>query len=711
MKSAAVELLLEIGCEEIPAGLLAGAATELQVTLQKYLSAENLLIDGASVETFAAPRRLVATCSKLRPRQEDVSREVTGPPKAIAFDAEGRPTRAAESFAGKQGIPLEKLYLVNTPRGEYLAAAQVTKGRSASERLAEIRRRAVGEISWPRTMYWTGMSGARFIRPIRWVVALLGRQVVHFEIGDVAAGNVTTGHRFLGKARIPVTGFADYVSKLKKNYVMVRPAERSQKIERELAHLVSPKSLRVNKDEQLNRLVTYLNEFPTVILGSFDPSYLALPEEILITVMRDHQKYFAVRRRDGGLAPHFLAVINMDRDRKGLVCAGHERVLRARFADAKFFWESDQECRLADYLPKLANVTFQAKLGSYGEKVERVRALARWLAEQLFSRGIHDARVADVDRAAELAKCDLVTGMVGEFGELQGIVGGLYAKAQGESEEIASAIYDHYRPAGLHDPIPRNLTGAILAISDKLDTLVGCFGVGVLPTGSSDPFALRRAAIGVVKVILECKMPVSLAELVAAAARGLASLPPKLHISAETQTAVIDFLVDRARYILLERDGFAYDEVNAALAAGSDDLVDAVERIGAVRAIRKTKNFEPLAVSFKRIRKIIEKAGPRDQWQLSAVRPELFQEDAERKLHAAAHRVAREAEQHKRARRYRDALQGIASLRPDVDEFFNRVMVMAEQDDVRRNRLTLLAELLGEFSTIADFSELAPAER
>ncbi len=229
MKSDAVELLLEVGCEEIPAGLLAGAATELQVTLQKYLSAENLLIDGASVETFAAPRRLVATCSKLRPRQEDVSREVTGPPKAIAFDAEGRPTRAAESFAGKQGVPLDKLYLVNTPRGEYLAAAQVTKGRSASERLTEILPRAVGEISWPRTMYWTGMSGARFIRPIRWVVALLGGQIVHFQIGDVASGNITAGHRFLGKARIPVTGFADYVSKLKKNYVMVRPAERSQK--------------------------------------------------------------------------------------------------------------------------------------------------------------------------------------------------------------------------------------------------------------------------------------------------------------------------------------------------------------------------------------------------------------------------------------------------------------------------------------------------
>ena len=361
-----------------------------------------------------------------------------------------------------------------------------------------------------------------------------------------------------------------------------------------------------------------------MILGEFDPAYLVLPEEILITVMRGHQKYFAVRRRDGRLAPNFLAVINLDRDRKGWVCAGHERVLRARFADAKFFWESDQKCRLADYLPKLSHVTFQTKLGSYAEKVERVRALARWMAEQWFARGIHDARVADADRAAELAKCDLVTDMVREFTELQGVVGGLYAKAQGESEEISSAVYDHYRPVGVADPIPRNLTGCILAVADKLDTLVGCFAVGVVPTGSSDPFALRRAALGIVKIILERRLPLSLGELVAASSRGLTTYAPKFSLTAEMQRQVLDFLIDRARHILIERDGFAYDEVSAALAAGSDDLVDAVERVAAVRAIRKTKNFEPLAVSFKRIRKILEKAGPREQWQMAAVRPELF---------------------------------------------------------------------------------------
>ncbi len=710
MKPTTAELLFEVGCEEIPAGMLPGAIKQLQVILQQYMAAENLLVD-APVETFGAPRRLVASCAKVLLKQNDIEREVTGPPKTVAFDAEGKPTRAAESFAGKQGVPLASLYLVHTPRGEYVAAKQVIKGLPAVERLAEILPLAIAKISWPRTMYWTGASGLRFIRPIRWIVALLGKERVRFSVDGVASGNSTRGHRFLGKREIPVTGAKDYFAKLRTNFVLAQPEERRRKIDRELLRLASRKSLRPNQDAKLAEMVVYLNEYPTVILGNFEPGYLELPEEILITVMRGHQKYFAVRRRDERLAPHFLAVINLDQDSRGLVRAGHERVLRARFADAKFFWEADQKCRLADYLPKLDQVTFQAKIGTYGDKVERVRALARWLAEQWFARGVHEARVADADRAAELSKCDLVTDMVREFTELEGIVGGLYAKAQGEPEEVSWAVYDHYRPVGLDDPTPRNLTGAIVAIADKLDTLVGCFAVGLMPTGSSDPFALRRAALGVVKVVLERRLPLSLAEAVSASARSLASTAPRIRVSAETEKSVLDFLVDRARYILQERDGFAYDEVNAALAAGADDLVDAVERIVALRAIRKTRNFEPLAVSFKRIRKILEKAGPRDTWSLPAVRPELFSEEAERSLHAAAHRAAREAEQHKRAGRYREALQGIAALRPAVDDFFVRVMVMAEQEDVRRNRLTLLSELLREFSTIADFSELAAQEK
>jgi glycyl-tRNA synthetase beta chain len=704
------ELFLEIGCEEIPAGMIAGAAKELQVILNKYMALEKLT-DGAEAIAFGAPRRLVAACPRVRLKQEDVRREIVGPPKSAAYDPQNAPTRVAEGFAAKHGAGVDRLFIVNTPRGEYVAVEQLVPGRAAAERLAEIIPRAIAEIPWPKTMYWTGASGLRFIRPIRWMVALLGGRALHLEIAGVPAGTATKGHRFLGKSSIPVTGYNDYVAKLEKNYVLALPEKRREKVEHELSKLAAGKGLRVNADTALSELVVYLNEYPSAILGSFDSAYLELPEEILITVMRDHQKYFAVRRRDARLAPHFLAVINLNCDAKGLVRAGHERVLRARFADAKFFWEVDQKCRLADYLPKLGSVTFQAKLGSYGDKVERIRALSRWFAEQWFARGIHDARVADADRAAELAKCDLVTGMVREFTELQGIVGGLYAKAQGEHEEIFWAIYDHYRPTGLDESTPRNLTGATVSIADKLDTLAGCFAVGLAPTGSSDPFGLRRAALGIVKIILERKLPVSLSESISAAARGVFGYAPKIKVTPEAEKSVFDFLVDRARYVFLEREGFAYDEINAVIAAGADDLVDVGDRLAAVREIRKTRNFESLAVSFKRVRKILEKAGSEKKWRFSAVRPELFQEEAERKLHAAARRAAEEAEGHKKVRGYRDALQGIAKLRPEVDEFFDRVMVMAEQEDIRRNRLTLLAELLSEFSTIADFSEIVTAEK
>jgi glycyl-tRNA synthetase beta chain len=437
---------------------------------------------------------------------------------------------------------------------------------------------------------------------------------------------------------------------------------------------------------------------------------LQLPEEILVTVMRDHQKYFALERKDGKLAPNFLAVINLDKDRAGLIRAGHERVLRARFADARFFWETDQKCRLADYLPKLAAVTYQEKLGSYGEKVDRIRELARWLSEQWFASGIAHASVGAADRAAELCKCDLVTEMVREFTELQGIVGGLYAKSQGEPEEVAWAVYDHYKPAGLEDAIPRNIAGQAVALADKFDALVGCFAVGLIPSGSSDPFALRRAAIGIVKILVETKLPVSLSMVIAKSARSFAGGSRKITVTAAVEKQVLEFLLDRARFVLKERNGLAYDEINAALAAGGDDLVDAVRRMEAIRAIRKTKNFEPLAVSFKRIRKILEKAGPSAGWKLSAVRSDLFTEDAERELHTRAAAAMKEVEQHKRAGKYREALQGVAALRPAVDRFFEQVMVNAEDEQIRKNRLTLLAGLLSEFSTLADFSEIVTAE-
>jgi glycyl-tRNA synthetase beta chain len=706
---ATSDLLFEIGCEEVPAGMIEKAAKELKAILVKSLLAANLVDEPTveeRIEAFGAPRRLTLIARKIRLRQKDLEREIIGPPKSVAFDNLGEPTRAAMSFAEKQGIPVSKLSMVNTPKGEYVAAKQVVIGKPAAEILATVLPQAIQEISWPRSMYWTTADSPRFIRPIRWIVAICDSKVVPFSFAGVRAGDHTEGHRFLGKKSIPLGGPDDYEQKLKKNFVLCRPEARRNKIEVEIHSLAGRKQLRAHADPELLNLVTYLNEYPSVIMGDFDSSFLALPEEILITVMRDHQKYFGLETRNGELAPHFLAVINLPGDKKGIVRAGHERVLRARFADAQFFWETDLKHPLGEYLPKLAAVTYESRLGSYGDKVERMRVLARWLAEQWFSGGVSRADVGGADRAAELAKCDLVTEMVREFTELQGIVGGLYARAQGEPEEIWQAIYDHYKPLGLDDALPRNLTGCAVSLADKLDSLVACFAVGAIPTGSSDPFALRRAALGVAKIILEKKLPLSISAAVSAAAKSLKDHAPRIEVVEAVQKQVLDFLLERARFMLKEKRGFAYDEINAAFAAGADDLVDAAERVAAVKAIRHTKNFAPLAASFKRIRNILEKsAGTLDKGQLE-VQHELLGEPAERELHAAAQRIGMEATRRKKAGKYREALEAISELRPSVDQFFDKVLVMVEDANVRKNRVALLGNLLKEFSTIADFSEL-----
>src|SRR6266481_1444154 len=376
-KEKRVEVLFEIGCEEIPAGMLRKAEEELRTNIEKLLTAENLF-EGVSVETFSAPRRLVAWASGLLAKQADVEIEVTGPPKSVAYDSVGAPTRAALSFAEKQRVHVSDLYLVQTPKGDYLAAKQTKLGRTAEQVLTAILPRAVHDLTWPRSMTWTGLDGARFIRPIRWIVGVLDGKPLNVSVAGVAAGRNTRGHRFLGSSTIVVRSFLDYEKQLRQNGVIVRPAKRQEKIALELEAHAKRESYRIHEDTSLRKLVAYLNEFPTVIQGNFDPAFLSLPDEILVTVMRDHQKYFAVEKKSGELAPHFLAVINAEKDSKGLIRAGHERVLRARFADAQFFWEADQKCRLADYLPKLERVTYESRLGSYRDKVERMRALSRW---------------------------------------------------------------------------------------------------------------------------------------------------------------------------------------------------------------------------------------------------------------------------------------------------------------------------------------------
>src|SRR5882757_7436845 len=382
-KEKRVELLFEIGCEEIPAGMLRKAEEELRTGIEKLLTAENLF-EGVTVETFSAPRRLVAWARGLLAKQADVEFEVTGPPKSVAYDSVGAPTRAALGFAEKQRVHVSDLYLVQTPKGEYLGAKQIKLGRTAEQVLTAILPRVVHDLAWPKTMTWTGLDGARFIRPIRWIVAVLDGKLLKLSVAGIAAVPTTRGHRFLGSNAIQVTSFLDYEKRLQHNGVIVRPGRREEKIATELEAHAKRGNYRIHEDPSLRKLVAYLNEYPSVIQGDFDPAFLSLPDEILVTVMRDHQKYFAVEKKNGELAPHFLAVINVDKDSKGLIRAGHERVLRARFSDAQFFWQADQKCRLADYLPKLERVTYESRLGSYRDRVERIRAMACWLTEQWF---------------------------------------------------------------------------------------------------------------------------------------------------------------------------------------------------------------------------------------------------------------------------------------------------------------------------------------
>jgi glycyl-tRNA synthetase beta chain len=423
--------------------------------------------------------------------------------------------------------------------------------------------------------------------------------------------------------------------------------------------------VKVHPDPGLLETLTYLTEYPTAILGDFDPQYLSLPEEVRTTVMRHHQRYFSTE------GTHFVAVMNIDADREGLVKRGNERVLRARFNDARFFWETDQKKRLADRLPDLAHVTFQAKLGSYLQKTERNVALVRELG------GSEGAA-----RAAQLAKCDLTTELVKEFTELQGVVGGLYAREQGEPEEVWQAIYDHYKPEGMEDEIPRSEAGRLVSFADKLDTLRGCYSVGLVATGSRDPFALRRAAQGAVRILVEGKL----------------RLPIRKLLGGDAQLE--DFILDRIRYYLREIRGFQYDEVNAVLASGWDDLVDVEARLAAIQAVRPTENFEPLAASFKRIHNILKQA----QFKADGgIERDLLEAGPEQDLYREFERVRAAAAS---AQEYRPALETIASIRPAVDLFFDKVLVNAPDERIRRNRLTLLATLLAEFSTIANFSEI-----
>ena len=639
--------LLEIGTEEIPDWMIPPALESLRTLFIEAVGGE------FSAKVDATPRRLVLRAAGLPEKQPDEVKKISGP-------AVTAPEAAVAGFARKQGVVPDQL---EREDGRYVFLKQIP-GRQTREILAGVLPGVIGKVYFPKTMYWTGKNGPRFIRPIRWIVALLGNEVVAFEIGGVQSGQVTSGHRILGAAQVGIT-VDNFERKLRENFVIISAPERRKKIENEI------RAFHIKRDPALLETLVYLTEFPTAIQGSFDPEFLKLPEEILTTVMRHHQRYFSVEAADGKLAPNFSAVMNTNADPEGLVRLGNERVLRARFNDGRFFWEMDQRKKLADRVADLAHVTFQAKLGTYLEKTRRVEELVKELGGD-----------AAAVRAAHLLKADLTTELVKEFTELQGVVGGLYAREQGEPEEVWQAIYDHYKPASMEDSIPRNHAGQLVSVADKLDTLRGCFKIGLIPTGSRDPFALRRAAQGIVKILVDAKLRLPIGKLL----NGDAKLE--------------EFFLDRVHYYFKDIRGFKYDEVNAVLASGWDDLADVEERLVAIQAVRPTEDFEPLAASFKRIQNILKQA--QFAGNGGVIDPSLLEPGPETDLYTEFQNVRGRAANQP----YQPALEMIASLRPKVDLFFDKVLVNAPDAKIRQNRLTLLHTLLAEFSTIADFSEI-----
>ena len=603
------------------------------------------------------------------------------------------------------------------PRGVPRSYASEEKpGRTAADILAESLPKEIAGIYWAKSMYWRGKSAERFVRPVRWLVSLLDSEVVPLEFAGIRAGHTSEGHRILSSGELEIGRPSEYSEKLAGGSVVVSAAEREQRIRKALdAATRTVPGARWRDDNALLDTVVNLTEFPSVVLGDFDPEFLALPDEVLVTVMRDHQKYFALEDENGKLLPHFLAVLNTNGDPDGLIRHGNERVLRARFNDARFFWETDQKIPLRQRVDMLKSVTFQKDLGSYFDKTRRVQKLASLISEALKSAGV-SVRSGVVFKAALLAKTDLTTELVKEFTELQGIVGGLYAKVQqldpilpaATRDAIGDAIYDQYKPESMDDRVPRTLEGAILAIADKADSIAGMFALGLQPTGSKDPFALRRAANGIVKIIAEHKLPLPITKLFADARAEYAGSEAEARFAKDVKfdESVATFMRERLEFYLREARGFAYDVVNAVLAVGSDDVVDAIARAEAVSTVRGLPDFEPVAAAFKRINNIIKQANEK---KIASAEEFKYLPDCPHEEKLLAETAELLAPRFKKAyleKDYTDALIQLSTLRPDIDLFFDKVMVMVDDERVRANRLALLQNLLNEFSTIADFSEI-----
>jgi len=692
------DLLLEIGAEEIPASFIESALEDL-VRVITTRAAEAHLKHG-EVKTFGTPRRLAVWLRDVAEQSQDVTREVLGPSAKAAFDKEGKPTKAAEKFAESVKLPLEKLARVQTPKGEYLGAKVEDKGKAAKELLPEFLHAAIHSINFKKSMRWGDVDLA-FARPVQWLVALLGPEVLPVVLGDVRSGRTTYGHRFLAPQPIELSTPEGYEAVLEKAHVIPDLQKRKALLKERVAQAALKAGGRVMDDPALVDQVTNLVELPNPVVGSFEERHLDLPPEVLIQEMKSHQRYFSLQDASGKLLPRFIAVSNTPVKDEKLSLRGYERVLRSRLADGRFFFDEDRKTPLSARVEKLQRVVWQGKLGSYAEKVERIRALAASLAKQAG----HVAALETVDRAALLAKADLVTGMVGEFPELQGVMGREYAKASGETPEVALAIFEHYLPRSASDVLPTQDPGALIGLADRLDSLSGIFALGKIPTGAADPFGLRRACLAIINLVLGRGYRLSLS---AAIDQALTLIQPKVADLKRKpgEPAVKDQILDFFRGRLKAQWGEEHrtDVIEAVLSAGFDDLVAAQKRLHALAQRVVQADFAPLAAAFKRVVNIVEKQGK--DVKGGAADPKKFTDEPEKHLHLVYTQARHNVDALLKQDDYTSALNEITGLKPAVDVFFDKVMVMAEDKDLRENRVRLLIEIGALFNQVADFSKI-----
>lgn len=691
----ASDFLLELGTEEIPAAFLQGVFPRLAANLEALLKAARL--EHGGVRALATPRRIGLIVSALSERQSDVLETLVGPPAQVAFDAAGKPTKAAEGFARKNGVPLGELQRreVEGKKGEYVVALRSLTGAPTRDVLPALLGEFVRGLPWPKSMRWAYREDS-FARPLHWLVAVLGSEVLPFELFGVRAGRQSRGHRFLAPGSIEVDA-GQYEARLREAFVIVDPAERRGAIERELARIERETGARVNPDAELLSEVTFLVEYPVGVTGQFDALFLKLPSEVIISAMRSHQRYFAMLGEGGVLIGRFITIAGTATRDAATVRRGNERVLAARLTDAKFFFSEDRKRSLDAMAKQLDDVVFIKQLGTIGAKVRRIGKLAERLALAVSV----DVKLAA--RATALCKADLVSSMVYEFPELQGSMGRHYAQLAGEPSEVADAIRDHYVPRGAGDDQTPGLLGAVVGIADRVDTLVGCFLVGLQPTGSVDPYGLRRVALGILSVLLRCKLSIGLDVLIGWAAEGLREAA---EVSQEKPAEVLEFLRIRLRGLLTLERGLPSDSVDAALGAGYFDVPDALARVEAVAGLRERADFEPLAATFKRVANILERG------RLGAEPvPARFVAAAEHALWERFLQIRQRADALLEQSDYAGALKVLSELKAPVDAFFDAVLVMDEDVNVRNNRLALLGQIDAAFARIADFKKLGGAAK